>query len=412
MKLLVLSNGHGEDVIAVSIIKQLQLVTSNWEISALPIVGKGHAYEQLQISIIGKVEQMPSGGFVYMSQKHLWQDIQGGLIKLTLEQIQAVKQWSKEGDLVLAVGDIVPLLFAWLSGSYYAFVGTAKSEYYLRDMTGNWLPQTSLLEKKLGSVYHPWERWLMNHDRALAVYPRDVLTTQILQHHGIRAYNLGNPMMDDLKEVVDAPDTKQPNHLSILLLPGSRMPEALGNWQTIIAAVDNAIAVLSNYQLCFLAAIAPGLEITPFQEYLLAQGWQSHTKEKSHKIALQKNNTILYLTQNAYSECLAKSDMAIAMSGTATEQFVGLGKPAFIIPGAGPQFTYNFAEAQTRLLGCSVTLLETPQQTGKAMASWLNNPQKIQETKHNGITRMGKTGAASKIALHLTNIAEKELNKP
>ncbi len=411
MKLLVLSNGHGEDVIAVSIIKQLQLITSNWQICALPIVGKGHAYEQLQISIIGKVEQMPSGGFVYMSQKHLWQDIQGGLIKLTLEQIQAVKQWGKEGDLILAVGDIVPLLFAWLSGSYYAFVGTAKSEYYLRDIRGNWLPQTSWLERKLGSVYHPWERWLMNRDRALAVYPRDVLTTQILQYHRIKAYNLGNPMMDALQEVVNTPDNKQLNHLSILLLPGSRMPEAFGNWQTIITAVDNAIAVLSNYQLCFLAAIAPGLEISPFLEYLLAQGWQSHSQEKSHKIALQKNNTILYLTQNSYSECLAKSDIAIAMSGTATEQFVGLGKPAFIIPGTGPQFTYNFAEAQTRLLGCSVTLLETPQQTGKAIKYWLNNTQKSQETKHNGITRMGKPGAATKIALHLTNIVEKELNK-
>ncbi|MDJ0745441.1 MAG: lipid-A-disaccharide synthase-related protein [Xenococcaceae cyanobacterium MO_167.B27] len=415
MKLLVLSNGHGEDVIAVSIIKQLQLVTDRWEIWALPLVGKGYAYTKVSIPIIGKVEQMPSGGFVYMSQKHLWQDIQGGLINLTLEQIRIVRQWSNQGDLILAVGDIVPLLFAWLSSSYYAFVGTAKSEYYLRDITGQWLAQTSWLERKLGSVYLPWERWLMSRDRALAVYPRDILTSQILQQHGIKAYNFGNPMMDDFEEVATSTETKPANHLYILLLPGSRMPEALKNWQTIMTAVSDAIAVLAEYKLIFLAAIAPGLEITPFQQYLLDRDWKITSAETlkisdRHKRILKQDKVILCLTQNAYSECGTKSDMAIAMSGTGTEQFVGLGKPAFIIPGEGPQFTYNFAEAQTRLLGCSVTLVETPQQVGKAIKSWLNNPQKARSTRHNGKTRMGNPGAAQKIALHLTNTIEKELN--
>ncbi|MDJ0679781.1 MAG: lipid-A-disaccharide synthase-related protein [Xenococcaceae cyanobacterium MO_167.B52] len=410
MKLLVLSNGHGEDVIATSIVKQLQLVTDKWEIWALPIVGEGYAYTKLQIPIIGRVAQMPSGGFVYMSKEHLWQDIQGGLVKLTLEQIKTVRQWSKEGDFILAVGDIVPLLFAWLSGSHYAFVGTAKSEYYLRDITGNWLPQTSWLEKQLGSVYHPWERWLMNHDRALAAYPRDVLTTQILQQHGIKAYNLGNPMMDDLGEGFEATAIKQPNHLSILLLPGSRMPEALRNWQTILTAASDVITVFSSYQLTFLAAIAPSLETSPFQQESVNRGWNiSVSQNQPNKIILEQGNATLCLTQNTYGECLQKSDVAIAMTGTATEQFVGLGKPAFIIPGAGPQFNYNFAEAQTRLLGCSVTLIAQPKQVGKAIKSWLNSPQKAKATRFNGTTRMGETGAAQKIALHLTNLVKQQL---
>ncbi len=410
MKLLVLSNGHGEDVIAISIIKQLQIVTNNWEIWALPLVGKGYVYTKLQIPIIGRVAQMPSGGFVYMSKEHLWQDIQGGLVKLTLEQIKVVRQWSKEGGFILAVGDIVPLLFAWLSGSHYAFVGTAKSEYYLRDIEGNWLEQTSWLEKKLGSVYHPWERWLMNRDRTLAVYPRDILTTAILQQHGIKAYNLGNPMMDDLGERIEATAIKQPNHLSILLLPGSRMPEALRNWHTILTAVSEVITVFSSYQLTFFAAIANSLETLPFQQELVNQGWNiSLSQNQPNKILLEQGNATLYLTQNTYGECLQKSDVAIAMTGTATEQFVGLGKPAFIIPGTGPQFNYNFAEAQTRLLGCSVTLIKTPQQVGKAIKSWLDSPQQAETTRFNGTTRMGEPGAAQKIALHLTNLVKTEL---
>ena len=141
MKLLVLSNGHGEDKIAVRIIEQLQIVT-NLELAALPIVGQGYAYSKSNIAIAGRVQQMPSGGFIYKGGNPLWQDLRGGLIELTLEQIKVVRQWGRDGGVILAVGDIVPLLYAWLSGANYAFVGTAKSDYYLRDETG-WLSQTS-----------------------------------------------------------------------------------------------------------------------------------------------------------------------------------------------------------------------------------------------------------------------------
>ena len=55
------------------------------------------------------------------------------------------------------------------------------------------------------------------------------------------------------------------------------------------------------------------------------------------------------------------------MAGTATEQFVGLGKPAIAIPGNGPQFTPAFAEAQSRLLGGSLILVKRPSQVGAAV---------------------------------------------
>jgi uncharacterized protein (TIGR03492 family) len=58
---------------------------------------------------------------------------------------------------------------------------------------------------------------------------------------------------------------------------------------------------------------------------------------------LESANIILLLVS---SDFLAWGDLALAMAGTATEQFVGLGKPALVIPGAGPQFTRLFAERQ------------------------------------------------------------------
>ena len=156
LRLLVLSNGHGEDVIAVRILKELQQQTSAPEIFALPIVGEGRAYQRLNIPVIGSVRTMPSGGFIYMDGRQLAKDLRGGLLQLTLNQLKSVRRWVKiqkksgYSAKILAVGDIVPLLFAWLSGSEYAFVGTAKSEYYLRDETG-WLKRNTRAER--------WEGW-------------------------------------------------------------------------------------------------------------------------------------------------------------------------------------------------------------------------------------------------------------
>ena len=423
MKLLVLSNGHGEDAIAISIVKELQNITKKLEIQALPIVGTGYAYSKLGIPIIGEVQQMPSGGFIYMGGNPLWEDLKDGLIALTLKQIKTVHQWEKTGGVILAVGDIVPLLFAWMSGCNYAFVGTAKSDYYLRNFQGEWLAQTAWWERRLGSVYLPWERWLMSRQRCLAVFPRDSLTTNILQDSGIRAYDLGNPMMDGFswsnnsQLIPHFQGNLSSKTRSILLLPGSRMPEVLGNWQQIIMAVSGVIKEFPDQELLFLAAIAPSLNSKVFQEQLLQQGWQlvaektqiRSTNSTDDQIFLQKQAATLCLTQNSYGLCLQQADLAIAMAGTATEQFVGLGKPAVIMPGNGPQCTYAFIEAQTRLLGCSVTLVTNPQDVGKVVASLLNDQQKLQKIADNGKIRMGTPGAAKRIALKLQ---ETLLNSP
>jgi uncharacterized protein (TIGR03492 family) len=110
-----------------------------------------------------------------------------------------------------------------------------------------------------------------------------------------------------------------------------------------------------------------------------------------------KNATAI-LTQHAYNDCLHLADIAIAMTGTATEQFVGLGKPAFTIPGKGPQFTSAFAEAQSRHLGPSVILVEQPRQVAYAVQSLLSDPDRLQLIAENGLRRMGKPGAARSIA--------------
>jgi len=443
-RVLCLSNGHGEDVIGVRILQALQQLPNAPKLAALPLVGEGWPYQKLGIPLIGPAKAMPSGGFIYMDGgRQLARDIRGGLLQLTLAQFRAVRQWTAQGGSILAVGDIVPLLIAYFSGAPYAFVGTAKSEYYLRDEAGNLFPH-AFWEGWSGSVYYPWERWMMSRARCHAVFPRDTLTTKVLQKWSIPAFDLGNPMMDELHprllrspiptapvpmvsrnwdstlensargslpvaEIQEPPHSRQ-DLLKVLLLPGSRIPEAYENWKLILQAVDNLINHFPNHSLGFVSAISPNLNLETFMYALVEQGWQVHehppqTKDpllncfstvRAHWLTRQQ--VTLVLTQEAYADSLHWADWAIAMAGTATEQFVGLGKPAIIFPGKGPQFTQKFAEAQTRLLGESVVLVTKPSQAAIAIHDLVQNPERLQRIAENGRWRMGEPGAAQRIA--------------
>ena len=421
MRLLCLSNGHGEDAIAVSILKALQALPQPIYIDVLPIVGEGHAYEKHDFSMIGTVKAMPSGGFIYMDGQQLAKDIQGGLLTLTLEQLKTIRQWAQvakrsgEPALVLAVGDVVPMFFAWQSGLPFAFVGTAKSDYYLRDESGP-LVRSSWWDDRFaywtGSVYYPWERWFMTRKSCKAMFPRDHITADTLQNLGVPAYDLGNPMMDlDLSWVVQ---TGSDSALTILLLPGSRSPEVYRNWEVMVAGVQDVCAKFDR-SVEFLVALSPGLERDRFERALRQAGWELDSEKldfetlddrAGHEWNFQGPGVVFHLTLGggSFSEYAYRAEVAIAMAGTATEQFVGLGKPVLTLSGAGPQFTAAFAEAQTRLLGSSVLHLKTPSQIASCLTQLLRNPDELGNIATNGRRRMGPSGAADRIAQTLIEI--------
>ena len=440
LKILCLSNGHGEDAIAVQILQELQSYPLPPSLAALPIVGEGYAYTKIpDISIIGPRQKMPSGGFIYMDGQQLWQDVKGGLLKMTFTQLKALKYWvSSEIQLghqvvIFAVGDIVPLLFAWLSGVPYAFLGTAKSEYFIRDEAGK-LPSKSWVENFqywLGSVYFPWECWLMSRSKCRAVLTRDDLTAQILRKKSIPAYYVGNPMMDGVELEscllsIDRSHAEMQRQVTITLLPGSRSPEAYGNWEIIIQAVVGLLKTFPQQKFLFLGAIAPNLSLEPLITLLQSYHWQTEREIRTNtqssilqlpvdlrvptffskegsiqfpvKLISQNKKASMILDRQAFPEFVHRGDLAIAMAGTATEQFVGLGKPAIVIPGNGPQFTSAFAEAQSRLLGISIILVKDPREVADAVKSLLNDPERLQLIAKNGIQRMGKPGAARRVA--------------
>lgn len=406
MDLLCLSNGHGEDAIAVRVLKALKQLSNPPNLAALPLVGEGVAYYKAGIKVLGPTQAMPSGGFIYMDQRQMWSDLKAGLLGLTLGQWQTLRSWANNGGKIFAVGDVVPLAMAWASGADYAFLGTAKSEYYLRNDTDR-LPGRPSLEGWGGSIYLPWERWLMGHHRCRHAFVRDQLTADYLQRCGVAADYVGNPMMDGLE--VDAPTLSRLTTsflpaepvLSLVLIPGSRAPEAFENWQRILVALESVAQTFPDRQLRLLGAIAPGLNLAVLSDILQEHQWQPLAGAYP---SFSRGKAQLILTQDAFAECLHLADAAIATAGTATEQAVGLGKPVFTLPGEGPQFTYAFAEAQLRLLGPSIQMINDPTQTGPTLSQCLGDSNRLQAIHANGQRRMGPPGAAREIALRISRL--------
>jgi uncharacterized protein (TIGR03492 family) len=378
--LLLLSNGHGEDAVAAALVPHLR--AEGADVEALPIVGEGRAYQALDVPIIGPTTTMPSGGFIYGRPAALAGDLAGGLVGLTRTQLKAVKATRGRYCLIVAVGDIVVLGFAWYARAPYAFVGCAKSDHYLHGRPGSYL-------------WH--ERALLAHPRCRAIYPRDAVTTDNLRAKGLNATYLGNPMMDGLAPG-GCPLPGDPDATTVLLLPGSRS-EAHANFARLRESARAMRSASPERPLRFLAAIAPGLPLGPFQGggFTLGSGGGA---------LAHPDGTEIHLLSDAFADAAHAADMVFAMAGTATEQVVGLGKPVLTIPGAGPQFTYAFAEAQTRLLGPSVILLpDDPATLASAAWSLLADPKRLSDIATNGRARMGEPGASSRLSKDIMSLA-------
>ena len=399
MEILCISNGHGEDIIAARICIELEKL--GFKAIALPLVGVGHAYAKANIPIVEQFTQaMPSGGFVRMDSRQLARDVKSGLVGLTRKQLGFVWKWSRDRRngkrLILAVGDIVPLLFAWLpaklGGCDFAFVATAKSEYYWRDR------KVCLPDVKKpfgGSIFYPWERALMNSDRCKAIFVRDLLTAEILNRDfKLPAIYLGNSMMDGLEpKGIDFGIGK--DEWVVAILTGSRSPEAYENWMTLMLCAQ-VVSRTIPHNVHFLVAIAPDLDLEIIGQSILQKGWL-RLDETTFKV----QNARLILLKEGFGDCLHQCHLGLAMAGTATEQLVGLGKPVITIAGNGPQFTRKFAEEQADLLGCSINLIDKPAQVADVLHEILQDSDYFQEVVRNGEERMGQAGASERIAKYM-----------
>ena len=129
----VISNGHGEDLIALTIIQAFtnKKNRQNIEIKVFPLVGKGLSYLKAGFEVSLKNPIFPSSGFI-RSLYDLLKDIKHGLLGHILYQKKHIKNQITMSDMVICVGDVFTL---WMApkkkGQLIYFLPTAKSNYFM-----------------------------------------------------------------------------------------------------------------------------------------------------------------------------------------------------------------------------------------------------------------------------------------
>jgi len=330
-RILLLSNGHGEDLSGSLIAKQL--ANSGYFVDALPIVGKGNHYAKEKIRIIGKTQEFSTGGIGYNSFRGRLTEIFGGEIIYLLRRLYLTYRIRKKYDYFFVIGDIVPVFFAWICKKDFFTYLVAYSSHYEGKLKLPWPSKFFLLSKKAKKIY--------TRDALTA----NDLTTQLKK----KVFFFGNPFMD--KFFLRDEELKK-SDFSIGLFPGSRFPEILDNF-VIILEVLEALSEFSYFQkIEFNFAIVNALSSQKISEIFKNRKWLQLEKiNESNLFKFQYNSLKVNLYWNTFEEILLKSRCCISMAGTAAEQAIGLGKPVIQIEGRGPQFTKSFAEAQRRLLG-------------------------------------------------------------
>jgi len=221
------------------------------------------------------------------------------------------------------------------------------------------------------------------------------------RRHGVEAQAPGNPMMDELEPQTLPHGLLQRRRL--LLLGGSRMPEALGNLRRLL----EALACLPGAQP--LLVLAPcGSRPTPLEWGPLLTGLGYSPVEVPASLeaaaAWQRGPVLLVVGPGRFAAWAGLAELGLAAAGTATEQLVGLGVPALSLPGPGPQFKLSFADRQSRLLGGSVAVCRTQDQLAQRLALLLQEPALRSELGRIGRRRMGPPGGSEALACLLERL--------
>ncbi|WP_186572187.1 lipid-A-disaccharide synthase-related protein [Synechococcus sp. PROS-U-1] len=396
--MLFLCNGHGEDLITLRIIQAVHRRAPRLSLSVLPLVGTGRVFDaavqQGWLTRMGPKAALPSGGFSNQSLRGLVSDLSAGLPTLSWTQWRLVRRLGHNHQPIVAVGDLLPLLMAWSSGSPFGFIGTPKSDYTWRSGPGRARSDCYHLLK--GSEWDPWEWSLMRSRRCRVVAMRDCLTARGLRRKGVDALAPGNPMMDGLR-IHPLPSALE-RCRRVLLLCGSRMPEAQRNLQRL---VRSAMSLPGLVPMALLVAVGAQPDASALSNSLEQLGFRRSLPPSDQlraEACWVKGACLVLIGRGCFDQWAGWAEAGIATAGTATEQLVGLGIPALSLPGSGPQFKQGFARRQSRLLGGAVRPCSGEAELTARLEQLLDDPEKRTRLGRIGVQRMGPAGGSDQLA--------------
>ena len=100
------------------------------EVNALPLLGNGENYLKSGLNVIGKTKSFSTGGMGYTSLKgRILELIQGQMIYL-IKRIYLLLMIASKYDLLVVVGDVIPVTVSWLTGLPVVTYLVAYSSHY------------------------------------------------------------------------------------------------------------------------------------------------------------------------------------------------------------------------------------------------------------------------------------------
>lgn len=358
-KIVVASNGYGEDAIGVTLAQKLRDRLPCSQISAFPLVGKGDAYVQAGFEVACAPSVTPSGGVLKYSLRDLWGDMRAGLLKHVRAQLADWRKIAHSLRTPICVGDVYLLLHTlWGSGKWPLFCATAKTVY----LSGHWRLERSIIRRF-----------------TLRTWARDKVSAHQL---GDGAIYSGSPVMDLLGT------HKRVDGDVILLLPGSRM-RACNDVKLLLDAAEILSAEGEN---SFRMVLAPTL---PDEEFLSAcegYGWNANNECLTH------GAVNIPLTHNSIASSAEGVKLLLGFGGTANQLCAGLGIPVISVDEKGKR-------VQKKLLG-DAEILTAPD--GGALAQCalkvLRDPELYAAMSNAGRERMGAPGACEAIVEYVCDV--------
>ena len=394
-RLLLLSNGHGEDLSGALLGQALQ--SEGHAVDALPLVGKGQPYRDLGIDLIGGTQEFSTGGLGYTSLRGRLTELLQGQVVYLLRRLLRLLRIASRYDMVVVIGDVIPVMAAWLCGRPVATYLVAYSSHYE------------------GRLRLPWPcAQCLRSQRFQAVFSRDQLSADDLSSQLRKPVAfMGNPFMDPiLGDSQRLPRARR----RLGLLPGSRRPELEQNLMLQLAVIEQLPApLLSSGELQLELALVSTLSDEALAELVGARGWSLETTHSGATSTLHRERRRIQIRRGGFAALLHSSDLLLCMAGTAAEQAVGLARPVLQLVGRGPQFTAGFAEAQRRLLGPTVFCADgetgsqaTLERTAAMALELLERchlDQQLQRScQHEALNRLGTAGGGARMAASISQL--------
>jgi hypothetical protein len=351
-RLLVISNGHGEDWIAAAIAARLP---ASMSVEAYPMIGAGTAYHGI-CPIVGPRARLDSGG-ARTAKGSLRRDVSQGGLAMIPPVYRFLRSVRGQYDKVLVVGDVIGVLFACYK------TGAAR-------------------------LYSGAERWVIAR-ACKQVFCRADNLAALLANAGVEASSPGNLMMDTIPHGDYNAALRRTRPLGMTLLPGSRGKTAENFARQVaglrkvdpMALPDLFLAVAGDVEVETLASAAK-LSRTPL------------LSADSDDLGTLSDGTITInmLRGRAMGNALMQSDLVMSQAGTATVQALGLGRP--VITMTNPQDRQSrFMDEQALFGEARLAVPDEPDRIALALNQLLASPDERRRLGDIGRQRIGGPGA-------------------